>query len=77
MPRIDNHDRNIVHGVRERFMPITSPVQTDLARIVRERLRPTPESVAAPTRAAQNRRDFQEAIEHRPDGRVAGAAISF
>ena len=42
VPRIVDDDGQITHRVRERFMPIASPVQTDLVRLVRDQLRPPP-----------------------------------
>ena len=41
-PRVDDHTPGMVKGRRQRFVPITSPVQTDLIAIVRNDLRPEP-----------------------------------
>lgn len=47
-------------------MPITSPVQTDLIRVVREHLRPPPIEVRPPVDARASRVELTEAITHRP-----------
>ena len=52
--------------LRHRYVPITSPVQTDLLAIVRHELRPTPIKPPSPEGAAQNRVDFEAALRHRP-----------
>lgn len=76
VPRVDDRDGNLVHGVRTRFTPITSPVQTDLVGIVHEHLRPRPERPIPPQGAARSREAFQQAIQHRPEGRGSSTAIS-
>jgi hypothetical protein len=58
-----------------RFVPITSPVQTDLIAIVRNELLPEPVSLRPPKGAAQSRADFEAAITHRPGD--PGPTLSF
>ena len=70
LPRIDDRDGRITHRVRERFTPITSPVQTDLVRLVREQLRPHPASIRPPPGAHASRLELSEAITHRPQSRA-------
>jgi hypothetical protein len=65
-PRIDEHSPGMVKGQRHRFVPITSPVQTDLMDIVRTELRPEPIRLHSPKGAGQSRADFDAAINHRP-----------
>jgi hypothetical protein len=65
-PRVDDHSPGMVKGPRHRFVPITSPVQTDLLSIVRHELRPAPITPTPPRGAAQSRLDFEAALRHRP-----------
>lgn len=65
-PRVDEQAPGMVKGRCHRFVPISSPVQTDLIVIVRNELRPEPVRVRAPTGAGQSRADFEAAITHRP-----------
>ena len=66
VPRVVERDGQITHRVRERFMPITSPVQTDLIRLVREQLCPKPTMTGPPAGANLSRLELAEAINHRP-----------
>jgi hypothetical protein len=66
LPRITNDATGMVHSVRERYVPITSDVQTDLLRLAREELRPRPSRPDPPPDAAESRRNLQAAILHRP-----------
>lgn len=66
LPRVTNDTTGMVHSVRERYVPITSHVQTDLLRLTREGLRPRPSRPDPPPDAAESRRNLQEAILHRP-----------
>jgi hypothetical protein len=72
-PRIDEHAPGAVKGQRHRFVPITSPVQTDLMDIVRTELRPERIRPRPPKGAGQSRADFDAAIHHRPGGPGPGA----
>ena len=69
VPRIVCDDGLITHRVRERFAPITAPIQTDLIRLVRERLRPPPTAASSPSGASDSRLELSEAITHRPPWR--------
>ena len=69
LPRIVDQADGLVQPVRTRYVPINSPVQTDLVRTVRTQLRPQPEQPRAPKGAARSRLDFEEAITHRPTPR--------
>lgn len=69
LPRIVDQTEGLVQPVRTRYVPIDSPVQTDLLKIVRSQLRPPPEPPRAPKGACQSRLDFEAAITHRPEGR--------
>jgi hypothetical protein len=65
-PRVDDVSPGMVRGPRHRYVPITSPVQTDMLAIVRQDLRPAPIKPTAPKGAAQSRIDFEAALRHRP-----------
>ena len=69
LPRVTDQSVGLVQPQRVRFVPINSPVQTNLIEIVRNRLRPPPIQPRPPAGARQNRLDFEAAITHRPDGR--------
>lgn len=71
VPRIVGDDGQMAHRVRERFMPITARVQTDLIRMVREQLRPPPIEVRASNDARTSRTELTDAITHRPTPRQA------
>jgi hypothetical protein len=68
-PRIDEQKTGPVKGVRHRYVPITSPVQTDLIGIVHSELRPAAVPLRPPSGAAQSRLDFEAALNHRPPPR--------
>jgi hypothetical protein len=70
VPYIVANDGQITHRLRERFMPITSPVQTDLIRMVREDLRPPPIEPSPPPGARASRLELTRAISHRPQERA-------
>jgi hypothetical protein len=65
-PRIDQHAPGPVKTQRHRFVPITSPAQTDLLAIVRTELRPEPVPPRPPNGAGRSRADFDAVIGHRP-----------
>ncbi|CUR58163.1 conserved hypothetical protein [metagenome] len=67
-PRIDENAPGFVKRTRERYTPITSPVQTDLIVIARSQLRPAPITPWPPKDAAESRAEFEAAIMHRPGG---------
>jgi hypothetical protein len=70
-PRIVDGTGYIVSPARERYVPINSPVQTDLLDIVRNQLRPPPVLPTAPAGAQQSREEFRESIDHRPQRRAS------
>lgn len=76
LPRVTNQSVALVQPQRVRYVPINSPVQSDLIDIVRTRLRPPPIQPRSPAGARQSRLDFEAAITHRPEGRGAGPAVS-
>ena len=63
---IDDQAGGFLQPVRTRYVPINSPVHSDLIPMVRARLRPPPGQTCPPKGAARSRRDFEEAIPHRP-----------
>lgn len=69
LPRIVDQAEGLIQPQRARYVPINSPVQTDLIDIVRTRLRPPPIQPRPPTGARQSRLDFEAAITHRPEER--------
>jgi hypothetical protein len=66
---MDDADTQVIHRGRERFMPITSPVQTDLLRLARAELRPSVKPPDSPPGASESRRELSQAIRHRPPSR--------
>lgn len=68
MPAVENDDGELVKGPLREWQPVTGPVQTELLRLVRADLRPVPADHNPPKGAAQNRLDFEAAIDHRPGG---------
>ena len=66
VPGLDDQEGILVRVTRQKYIPITSPVQTDLISIVRHELRPRPISLRPPKGAAQSRADFEAALNHRP-----------
>jgi len=68
-PRLGEQE---VHGVaqpRERWIPVTSPVQTDLLPLVRARLRPFPCNPAATPEAIQDRHAYELLLTQQPGAR--------
>ena len=66
LPRVVDQSEHLISPVRTRYVPIYSPVQSDLVHIVREQLRPLRTPTTAPCGAARSRQELQDAIEHRP-----------
>lgn len=66
VPAIENDNGDLVRGPRREWLPATGPVQTELVAIVRNELRPAPVKRKPLKEAAQSRRDFEAAINHRP-----------
>ena len=64
LPRLVGGGGQLVHPVRERFMPVTSATDLEVVRTARERLRPkdeVPMTTPGPTRV-----DLHSALIHRP-----------
>ena len=76
LPRVTNESVGLVNVQRARYVPINSPIQSDLIDVVRTRLRPPPIQPRPPTGARQTRLEFEAAITHRPEPRGAGPAVS-
>lgn len=72
VPAVENDNGDLVKGPRREWLPITGPVQAELLAIVHHDLRPMPVRHKSPKEAAQHRRDFEAAIEHRPEPRGTG-----
>lgn len=68
VPRIVDGTGQLVSPARERYVPINSPIQTDLLTITRNQLRPAPVALA-PSGAHESRQELRESIEHRPERR--------
>ena len=69
VPGLETDNGELVHGTREKFVPVTSPARNELLVIVRSDLRPTPKDRKAPKGAAPSRLDFNAALQHRPTPR--------
>jgi hypothetical protein len=69
VPRLSNDATWMIRRVRQRYVPITPQVHTDLLRLARDELRPAPLQPNPPPGAAASRRKLQEAIRHRPQPR--------
>jgi hypothetical protein len=66
VPRLVDGTDHLVNPARERYVPMTSQVQTDLLAITRHQLRP-PVAPSAPAGAAESREALRESIDHRPE----------
>ena len=75
IPSLDQLSPGLVKRFRGRYIPITSPLQTDLITIVRTELRPGPVRKRPPKGAAQTRADFAAVIAHRPQPQGPGIPI--
>ena len=71
VPRIIDGTGQLVSPARERYVPINSPVQTDLLDVTRHQLRPPPVAPDEPPGAHESREELRESIVHRP-GRLEG-----
>ena len=69
VPRIVDSSGKLVSPVRERYVPISAPINADLLAISRHVLRPPPAMSAAPPGAQESRRELRESIDHRPERR--------
>lgn len=66
MPGIDNYSGELGRVNRPKWLPVTGLAQNELLDVVRPELRPVHIQHTPPKGAAQNRRDFEAAINHRP-----------
>jgi hypothetical protein len=66
VPRIVDGTGQLVSPARERYVPITWPVQTELLAVTQHQLRPPPVTPAAPTGAQRSREELRESVDHRP-----------
>ena len=73
---MDNYNGDLVKVLSPKWLPVTGPVQTELLAIIRHELRPTPVEHQPHKEAAQNRLDFEAAIEHRPEPEAPGSDAS-
>ena len=64
-PRLVDGTGQLVSPGRERYFPLTDPVQTDLLTITRNQLRPAPVARAAASGAHESREELHESIDHR------------
>jgi hypothetical protein len=69
VPDFNDYNGELVRVTRQKFVPITSLVRTELLAIVGSDLRPTPIQRKAPKGAARSRLDFEAALHHRPPPR--------
>jgi hypothetical protein len=74
-PRVDESAAGLVKPTRERYIPITSPMGSNLIAIARRDLRPNRIEPRPPTGAAQSRTDCEAAILHRPDSRGSPGSV--
>ena len=69
VPRIVDGTGQLVSPARERYVPITAAINSELLGIARHDLRPAPMTPAAPPGAHQSRQELRESISHRPERR--------
>jgi len=65
-PRLCDQTVNGVVQPRERWVPVTSPVQTDLLPIIDGRLRPIPQTRSAAPEAIERRRAYEVLLAQQP-----------
>lgn len=70
LPRLVDETSHLLSPARERYVPITSPLQTDLLAIVRSELRPPPVAPTPPAGAQENREALRESTDHRLERRA-------
>ena len=67
VPRIIDGTGQLVSRVRQRYVPITSPIQTDLLAVARDQLRRTGTAVPVMHHGADtSREELRHSIDHRP-----------
>ncbi|WP_214058700.1 hypothetical protein [Nocardioides aquaticus] len=67
VPRIIDSSGELVSPVRERYVPIATPINTELLAIARNELRPAPVVAAFSAGAHESRQQLLESLDHRPD----------
>ncbi|MGN6128957.1 MAG: hypothetical protein ACTHOK_01295 [Nocardioidaceae bacterium] len=67
--RMISDDGQVIHRGQERFLPITTPDQTDLLGLLRHHLRPKVKPPDSPPGASESRRELSRGIRHRPPSR--------
>lgn len=65
-PRLTDESVRGVHPARQRWIPVTWPIQTDLIPLVREPLRPHPPTPAAEPESIESRRAYQTVLMRPP-----------
>lgn len=76
VPRLTSSDGQLVHPVRERFVPVACPADLAAIRTARERLRPTAPEAAAESPGI-SRVDLHAALIHRPPGKGAQPDVPY
>jgi hypothetical protein len=72
-PRIVDGTGQVVSPARERYVPLTSTIQTDLITLTRSHLRPAAVTPAVREGAHASREELRESVDHRPDRRARPA----
>ncbi|CUR54283.1 hypothetical protein [Nocardioides sp.] len=75
LPRVIHQSEGLIKSVRERYVPITAPIQTDLVNVVKSQLRPPPAIATPPPAARSSRVELHEAITHRSERRGTNLSI--
>jgi hypothetical protein len=70
VPRLVDGSDHLVNPARERYVPITAPIATELIAVSRHKLRPAPGSSGTSTGTQESRQEFRESIDHRPERRA-------
>lgn len=70
VPRIVDEADHLVNPVRERYVPISAAINTNLLAVTRHELRPPPVTPPTPAGAHKSRHEFRQSIEHRPQRRA-------
>ena len=71
-PEFVTNSGHLVTRVQERFIALAEADHTAIVRLVRDRLRPTPEPRTTPPGAARSRAELHAAIVHQPERRAGG-----
>ena len=66
VPRLVDSAGEVVSPVRERYVPISAPINTEILAISCHELRPPPVARTEPASARESREGFEAAIDHRP-----------